>query len=131
MYGRQSGVVAEKLADTVLADERQQALMDITKLGLGRILLPNHGDAATCFIQVEGADRIVPKIVQQLQAVARILAQLFAQFTQMLTVLGRMTEHTSSRRKRSGRQRKQSRIDCQSKNRGCQFRVTTPSKDLE
>jgi hypothetical protein len=43
--GRQSSVVAENLADAVLADEPEQVLVDIAELGLGRTLLPNHGDA--------------------------------------------------------------------------------------
>ena len=61
--GRQSCVVAKNLVDAVLADEREQALMDIPELDLGRVLLPNHDDAVIGFIVDDGADRVVPKIL--------------------------------------------------------------------
>ena len=70
--------------------------MDIPKLNLGRVLLPNHDDAVIGFIVEDGADRIVPKISQQLKAVTGILSQFFAQRAQVVTILGRMTEHIPS-----------------------------------
>lgn len=94
--GRQSCVVAKNLVDAVFADEREQALMDIPELDLSRVLLPNHGDAMIGFIVDDGADRVVPNILQQLKAVAGILSQFFAQLAQMLTILGQMTRHTAS-----------------------------------
>jgi hypothetical protein len=67
----------------MLADEREQALMDIPELDIGSVLLPNHDDAITNFIVDDGADRVVPKILQQLKAVAGILSQFFAQIAQI------------------------------------------------
>jgi hypothetical protein len=72
----------------VLADEREQTLMDIPKLDLGRILFPNHNNAVIDFIVDDGADRVVPKILQQVKAIAGILSQFFAQLAQMVTILG-------------------------------------------
>jgi hypothetical protein len=60
--GRQRCVVAKNLVDAVLANEREQVLMDIPELDLGRVLLPNHDDAVMGFIVDDGADRVVPKI---------------------------------------------------------------------
>src|ERR1700761_927830 len=94
--GRQSCVVAKNLVDAVLADEREQALVDIPELDLGRVLLPNHVDAVIRFVVDDGANRVIPKILQQLKAVAGILPQFFAQCAQMVTIFWRMTEHTSS-----------------------------------
>jgi hypothetical protein len=48
------------------------------------------------FIVDDGADRVVPKILQQLKAVAGILSQFFAQLAEMATILGGMTEHSPS-----------------------------------
>jgi 50S ribosomal subunit-associated GTPase HflX len=48
------------------------------------------------FIVVDGADRVVPEIHQQLKAVAGILSQMFAQPAQVIIILGRMIEHSSS-----------------------------------
>ena len=93
---RQSCVVSKNLVDAVFADERQQALMDISELDLARVLLPNYGDAVIGFIVNDGADRVVPKILQQLKAVAGILSQFFAQLAQMVIILEQMTEHSPS-----------------------------------
>jgi hypothetical protein len=60
--GRQSCVVAKNLVDAVLADEREQVFIDIPKLDLGRVLLPNNDDAVIGFIVADRADRVVPKI---------------------------------------------------------------------
>jgi len=109
--GRQSCVVAKNLVDAVLADEREQVFMDIPELDLGRVLLPNNDDAVIGFIVVDGADRVVPKILQQLKAVAGILSQFFAQPAQVVTILGRMTEHIPPyHRERSRLRKKQNRL---------------------
>jgi hypothetical protein len=76
--GRQSCVVAQNLADAVLADEREQVLMDIPELDLPRVLLPHHDDAVIGLIVDDGADRVVPKILEELKVVAGILSQFFA-----------------------------------------------------
>jgi hypothetical protein len=49
-----------------------------------------------CFIVDDGANRVIPKILQQLKAVAGILSQFFAQLAKTATILGGMTEHTTS-----------------------------------
>jgi hypothetical protein len=68
--GRQSRVVTKYLAAAVLADEREQVLMNIPELDLCRVLLPNYDDAVIGFIVDDGADRVVPEILQQLKAIA-------------------------------------------------------------
>src|ERR1700743_2870029 len=94
--GRQSCVVTENLIDAVFADEREQTLMDIPELDLSGVLLPNHNNAVVGFIVDDGADWVVPKILQQVKAIAGILSQFFAQLAQMVTILGWMTEHALS-----------------------------------
>src|ERR1700722_6710573 len=94
--GRQSGVVAQNLVHAVLANEREQLLMDIAKLDLGRVLSPDHLNAVLGFVGPDRTDRVVPKVLQQLKAIAGPLAQLFAQFAQRIGVLGQITVHTSS-----------------------------------
>jgi hypothetical protein len=70
--------------------------MDIAELDLGRVLSPNHDDAVIGFIVPDRTDRVVPKILQQLKAIAGPLAQLLAQLAQGVGVLGQMTVHTPS-----------------------------------
>jgi len=94
--GRQSGVVAQNLVHAVLANKREQLLMDIAELDLGRVLPPDHLDAVVGFVVPDRTDRVVPKVLQQLKAIAGPLAQLFVQFAQRIGVLGQITVHTSS-----------------------------------
>jgi hypothetical protein len=67
--------------------------MNIPELDLGRILLPNHDDAVIGFLVDDGANRVVPKIPQQLKLSRVSWSQFFAQRAQVITTLGRMTEH--------------------------------------
>src|SRR5580698_9717300 len=69
--GRQSSVVAQNLVDAVRANEREQLLVDVAELDLGRVLFPDHDDAVVGLIVPDRADRVVPKILQQLKAIAR------------------------------------------------------------
>src|ERR1700721_989698 len=61
--GRQSGVVAQNLVHAMLANEREQLLMDIAELNLGCVLSPNHEDAIVGFVVPDRTDRVFPKVL--------------------------------------------------------------------